>query len=820
MQSLGFKCLLSRRSLSRISICTRGMSSANGGRSNDTVHIQRQALKVVAGLDGWGQLQAQDVKLTMNMNTDFRASSQTDDLKYSLNYAVISRGVHRFVEGCGRYRSLGHLAREVKKFSMNEYPGIQTIEVGAEADAAHLRCGSLGVVVNSDGHRPDEILLSGMKLLTLIGVFTFERRRKQYVDLKLSFPWPKEAGEFPDCQELLDDVVSYVERANFKTAESLAESVAHVVTLREYFQLHRGLPVKVKVIKLNAITETEGVGVSCVRSADEFTGKPPFWEDIPNDRADVFNLPVFQQPHASVSEWNRVFLAFGSNIGDRFAHIERSLRLLAEDPKVKLLRSSSLFESEPMYFKEQSPFMNGVVEVQTRYSPHELLELCKRIEYEHLKRVKEFDNGPRSIDLDILLYQNANFEHVVLNSEDLVIPHPRMLERSFVLEPLCELLAFHEVHPISAESVQSHLKELYRKGNKEDILVKLVPLPGIPSNIPTTRFLKFRREYEEDQSTSELVLRTKSNTYVMGIVNVTPDSFSDGSPMWNDVNHFLLKVQRMILDVLKLHENVIIDIGGCSTRPGSQQPSVEEELSRTIPLITAIRGCRDFSQENVIISIDTYRSAVAEKAITAGADIVNDISGGSFDTNMFKVISAYPNVGYVLSHIRGDMTTMTSLNKYDDTVGLDGVEEFIYGKKQHSERTKVIRNICRELAERYQLALASGIKRWQIILDPGIGFAKNAKQNLDIIKHTPSIKGYSCVTHGQFVNFANLPVLLGPSRKNFIGTIIQEAQVERRDFATGTIVGSCVGYDADIIRVHDVTNCSKSARLADELYRK
>ncbi|AGO10866.1 AaceriAFR647Cp [[Ashbya] aceris (nom. inval.)] len=820
MQSGGLRCVLSRRGLIRIGICTRGMSSANGGRSDDTVHIQRQALKVVAGVDGWGQQQAQDVKLTMHMNTDFRASSQTDDLKYSLNYAVISRGVHGFVDGCARYRSLGQLGREVMKFAMREYRGIQSMEVGVEANAAHLRCENLGVLVNSDERRPDEILLSGMKLLTLIGVFTFERRRKQYVDLKVTFPWPKEVAEFPNCQELLDDVVGYVERANFKTAESLAESVAHVVTRREYFQQHCALPVKVKVIKLNAITETEGVGVSCVRSANEFTGDPPFWETMSADGTDGFNLPVSQQPRAVITEWNKAFLAFGSNVGNKFGNIERSLRLLAEDPKVKVVRASSLFESEPMYFTEQSPFMNGVVEVQTQYTPHELLKLCKKIEYDDLKRVKEFENGPRSIDLDILLYQNANCEHIVLNSEDLVIPHRRMLERTFVLEPLCELLSFHEVHPISAEPVQSHLKELYCKGNKEDILVKLLPLPGGPSDRSKTRFLKFRREYEEDQSTGELVLRTKSNTYVMGIVNVTPDSFSDGSPVWNDVNYFLEKVQQMVVDVLKLHENVIIDIGGCSTRPGSQQPSVEEELSRTIPLITAIRDCGELQQENVIISIDTYRSVVAEKAIVAGADIVNDISGGSFDTNMFSVISAYSNVGYVLSHIRGDMATMVKLNKYDDTISSDGVEEFIYGKKQHSGRTKVIRNISRELAERYQLALTSGIKRWQIILDPGIGFAKNAKQNLDIIKHIPSIKGYSCVAHGQFVNFANLPVLLGPSRKNFIGTIIQEAQAEQRDFATGTIVGSCVGYDADIIRVHDVTNCSKSARLADELYRK
>lgn len=133
-------------------------------------------------------------------------------------------------------------------------------------------------------------------------------------------------------------------------------------------------------------------------------------------------------------------LAFGSNIGDRFKHIQMALQLLSREKTVKLRNISSIFESEPMYFKDQTPFMNGCVEVETLLTPSELLKLCKKIEYEELQRVKQFDNGPRTIDLDIVMFLNSAGEDIIVNEPDLNIPHPRMLERTFVLEPLCELI--------------------------------------------------------------------------------------------------------------------------------------------------------------------------------------------------------------------------------------------------------------------------------------------------------------------------------------------------------------------------------------------
>ena len=218
------------------------------------------------------------------------------------------------------------------------------------------------------------------------------------------------------------------------------------------------------------------------------------------------------------------------------------------------------------------------------------------------------------------------------------------------------------------------------------------------------------------------------------------------------------------------------------------------------------------------------RSEVARQAISAGADIVNDVSGGLFDPQMFEVVAANPSVAYVMSHMRGDISTMTRLNKYvEDTDGAGDVgaaDEHIYGRRNTRARTRLVRGIGRELAAQYVKAMEHGVRRWQLILDPGIGFAKNSDQNLDVIGHCPLLKHYSCTRNGRFVNFRNVPVLLGPSRKRFIGKITGDEVASSRDFATGSLVSSCVGFGADIVRVHDVRNCSKSVKLADALYRQ
>ncbi|MDY7014901.1 MAG: dihydropteroate synthase, partial [Cyanobacteriota bacterium] len=185
-------------------------------------------------------------------------------------------------------------------------------------------------------------------------------------------------------------------------------------------------------------------------------------------------------------------------------------------------------------------------------------------------------------------------------------------------------------------------------------------------------------------------------TYVMGILNVTPDSFSDGGE-FNTLDSALGQVERMVLSGVDL-----IDIGGQSTRPGAVQISLAEELQRVVPVVEATR-----SRFSIPLSVDTTRAAVAEAAIAAGADAINDISGGTFDEEMFPV-AARLRVPLILMHIRGTPETMQTLTDYEDLIG----------------------EIYQFLARQKSRAIAAGVARSHLWLDPGIGFAKTYEQNL------------------------------------------------------------------------------------------
>ncbi|CAI4035868.1 hypothetical protein SMKI_14G0770 [Saccharomyces mikatae IFO 1815] len=804
------------------------------GSMRDYVHIKKLEMNTVLGPDSWNQLMPQKCLLSLDMGTDFSKSAATDDLKYSLNYAVISRDLTKFVSRKKNWGSVSNLAKSVSQFVMDEYSGVEYLNLEVQADTTHIRSDRISCIIQKERKNPklqeyDVVRISNLKMLTLIGVFTFERLKKQYVTLDIKLPWPKKAMSAPPVQGIIDEVVRFVEASKFKTVEALVESVSTIIAHDEYFQRFPDLPLVIKVLKLNAITATEGVGVSCIREPREVEMANITQISSIDESSNIkFQLPLLQTTSVEGKDtWKKAFLAFGSNIGNRFEHIQTALKLLSREKTVRLLNISSIFESEPMYFKDQTPFMNGCIELETLLTPKELLKLCKKIEYEELQRVKHFDNGPRTIDLDIIMYLNSAGEDVLVNEPDLNIPHPRMLERAFVLEPLCELMSPCHLHPVTAEPLVDHLEQLYQKQHDEDVLWKLIPLPYCGGT--ERRFLKFKTVTNIDEFTGETKRITISPTYIMGIFNATPDSFSDGGEHFTDIEGQLKDIIKMCKDALHLHESVIIDVGGCSTRPNSIQVSEAEEIQRSIPLIKAIRESSDLPQERLILSIDTYRSKVAKEAIIAGVDIINDISGGLFDSNMFSVVAENPEVCYILSHTRGDISTMNQLTHYEDFALNDSIlKEFINNTDiqqldKLKEGTMLIRNIGQEIGERYIKAIQNGVKRWQVIIDPGLGFAKDWKQNLQIIRHIPILKNYSFIKNSKdsqvYINLRNIPVLLGPSRKKFIGHITKDVDAKNRDFSTGAVVTSCIGFGTDLVRVHDVKNCSKSIKLADTIYK-
>ncbi|GLB05159.1 trifunctional dihydropteroate synthetase [Aspergillus tubingensis] len=453
---------------------------------------------------------------------------------------------------------------------------------------------------------------------------------------------------------------------------------------------------------------------------------------------------------------HRAFIAFGSNVGDRIDMIEAACREL-ERANIRIKRTSSLFETAPMYVLDQDPFINGVCEVETSLSPMELLDTLQAIEL-GLGRKKLIDKGPRSIDLDILLYDEQIFTH-----ERLDIPHKLMLERDFVLRPLCQLIP-HERPPFLGHS-QSYLHHL-----------KTLPPPS-PTPHPTTPISPL---FPAIHSTNP-----SRPTHIMAILNLTPDSFSDGgthSP--TDLSTLTTTVHNMIRSGA-----TIIDIGGESTRPGSTPVSESEELSRVIPAIKHIRTTIP-EAAHIAISIDTYRARVAEEACAAGADIINDVSAGLLDPEMLPTM-ARTGKSVILMHMRGTPSTMTKLTDYPNGV---------------------IQDVGNELLERVAAAEAAGIRRWRMILDPGLGFAKNEPHDLTILRELDKLR-----TGIEGLEY--FPWLMGPSRKRFVGRLTGVKEAKERTWGTAATVTASVAGGADIVRVHDVKEMWQVGRVADAIYR-
>lgn len=274
--------------------------------------------------------------------------------------------------------------------------------------------------------------------------------------------------------------------------------------------------------------------------------------------------------------------------------------------------------------------------------------------------------------------------------------------------------------------------------------------------------------------------------------------------------------------------------GGVSTRPGSVEPSEEEELQRVIPLVKAIRESKNPALRNVLISVDTYRSNVAEESLNAGADIINDISMGKYDDMMFDVIALY-GCPYIMNHTRGTPKTMSKLTNNESNTNDDLVEHVIDPKMGHQGNLEVatdsknlLNGISRELSLQMFKAMAKGVKKWQIIVDPGVGFAKNLHQNLDIIRHASFFKKYSIqvnervddtVRH-KYLSFNGMPVLVGTSRKKFLGTLTgKENDPLDRVLATAATVTASIEQNTNIVRVHDVKEMKDVVLTSDAIYR-
>jgi len=268
----------------------------------------------------------------------------------------------------------------------------------------------------------------------------------------------------------------------------------------------------------------------------------------------------------------------------------------------------------------------------------------------------------------------------------------------------------------------------------------------------------------------EKVLELGHKTRLMGVVNITPDSFSDGGRYF--------EVDRAVDHSLSLVEAgaEILDLGGESSRPGAFPVSFQEEMDRVIPVLTQVR-----KRVPVMISVDTYKAPVAEEALNCGADIVNDISAFRLDQKMPEVVNRF-QAGIILMHMRGTPSTMHKLSPSAD----------------------IFQEVYEDLQIAVNKAYKSAIPRDRIVLDPGIGFGKNAEESLQLLNRL------------SYLQTLRLPILVGTSRKSFIGKVL-DRPVEAR--LMGTVASSIVAVlnGAHILRVHDVEEVDTAARTVDAI---
>ena len=448
---------------------------------------------------------------------------------------------------------------------------------------------------------------------------------------------------------------------------------------------------------------------------------------------------------------HRVYLGLGSNLGDRKSYLDSAISNLA--PVVRVTKLSPIYETAPWGYNDQDDFLNMVVEAETELGPKQLLVLVKGIEVK-LGRQPRFRNGPREIDIDILL-----FDDLILDEPGLRIPHPRLKQRAFILAPLADLAPDFKI-PNTGKTVSECLTALDKSGS--------IPLSKMkPLNINNKEFA------------------WGSRTYVMGILNITPDSFSgDGLAGGADSVYRAMAQGKMFAN----SGADILDVGGESTRPGAASVTAEEEIARVIPIIQALKG-----EVELTISIDTYKAEVAAAALDAGAHMVNDVWGLRADPEQASLV-AERGVPIVLMHNRSNPANA----ELRDRLG---------GRYIGVEYQNLIEDIKRELMESVAIAKKAGVSDEQIVLDPGIGFGKTVEQNLELLDRCGEIRelGY--------------PLLVGPSRKSFIGYTL-DLPPDQRVEGTSAAVAVAIARGADMVRVHDVEAITRVAKMTDAIVRR
>ncbi|CBQ72372.1 related to multifunctional folic acid synthesis protein [Sporisorium reilianum SRZ2] len=838
----------------------------------DIIVVKKLQVRMIVGVDNWERVQAQPVTIDARVHTDVSMAGKSDHLPHSIHYGVL---VKQLEAHCAnhRYRSLEALAEglakvcifilHAPKVTLNvEKPrsllhaasaGVQIVRTPADymlgdvhpipSDIDPVRhLDELRLSPSSTLALDDKVIVRDLIINTIVGVNPWEREDKQDVKLNLVvYSGLSRAKEAHNTTAGIVDVVNkqhnyrtivrsiseYVAASSYKTVESLATSIARVAVVQNKVE-----KVRVSVDKPSAIMYASSAGVEVERTRQFFeqealqeeqqlraqtpssaVAAPANGSTTPHSAPGVNNAATsFEQG------WHVAAIALGSNVGDRAANIEAAVEALSQAKDCILVDTSFLYETAPMYVLDQPKFLNAACRIATKLSPHDLLSLTQSIEVQ-LGRDKTGvpDKGPRSVDLDILLYDNLEIN----DAPRLVVPHPGIKEREFVLEPLKDILPDFE-HPTYSRTMSQLLIMLQKSPDYEPSGIrKVLPVPS-----PSTQ--------SSGPSHDTKTWTWGSKTFIMGIINATPDSFSDGG------DNLVAANAVTSAKAMAQQGADVIDVGGMSTAPNAAEVDADEETRRVVSVIKAIREAGITTP----ISIDTFRASVAEAALSAGADMINDVSGGEREPAILEVAKKW-KCPYILMHMRGDSKTMNGLVTY--------------------EGGDVVAGVRAELEVRLDRALRAGVRRWNIVLDPGIGFAKDSAGNLSLLRDlsrltlaesvakstkgrgvaysgaaTPALdrsaldsisSGLSAAAKGASdsiqdsitrpcCSLVSFPTLVGVSRKKFLGSTTGKQDPKERVYATAAACTAAIAAGADILRVHDVEQIRDVAVTSDAIYRQ
>ncbi|KAK1229915.1 trifunctional dihydropteroate synthetase [Marasmius sp. AFHP31] len=731
---------------------------------------------------------AQPLQISLAIPHSVHSTAETDDLSRSINYSTLAATLRTSLSPSSSstldpvFKSLEPLVHRSFQLLLNP-----SSTSAPELDGAYIRvlqlrpplhCKTVGIashavaVKGTPWHAIDvSHFVEDLECHTIVGVNAVERLEKQLVRINIVIEQGRgfalesnivdireltrriyEVGSLSLALELVDTDILWqsVEKTSYLTLEALASHIAlDVLKVLQPIRGDEGPKVNVKAAKPDALVFAGSSEVEVWRT---FT-------DYPNE----FQTKSQSEIPTSL-EIHTVALALGSNLGDSFQNIELALRLLetpsqllsdqelSTNATVDVVETSFLYESAPMYVTEQPSFINGACLIETNLPPTTLLKLLKKIE-DTVGRVPSIRNGPRAIDLDILFFDSAlmdtrdsdDRENLDNLSGHLVIPHPRITEREFVLRPLNDMIPNY-VHPVLHKPVNVLLRELLFS-LEGTTMKRVMPIPRLPfslkGSLPSSPPTSTHWTYPIPGSSTTSYPHNSMNTYLMSILNVTPDSFSDGSQ-----HNTLSAALDCVRDAVSSGAD-IIDIGGYSTRPGADFVSIEEETRRVVPVIEAIRQLDNADGGDILISVDTFRPDVARGAIEAGANCINDVNGftgpnysptGIDDEESqeymreMKKVAREHAVPVILMHSRGDAGKTKDYDAY-----------------KYSRDSSVLEAIRVELGSKVDAIVKGkgGLRRWLVVVDPGVGFSKSVEDNLETLRHASAVTADIRVGRGE-----------------------------------------------------------------------